>query len=119
MINKRMEALNLPTSVDDINLLEVLKEEFDISANDINGTIQLPEGVDMPSDEEIAAAKETLLAKYQGNEYSKKRGITYPEIKQQLDALYHDIVNGNLNAENSTFVSMIKAVKDEYPKSGE
>ena len=118
-MNKRMEALNLPTSVDDINLVEVLKEEFDISANDINGTIQLPEGVDMPSDEEIAAAKETLLAKYQGNEYSKKRGITYPEIKEQLDALYHDIVNGNLNAENSTFVSMIKAVKDEYPKPGE
>jgi hypothetical protein len=118
-MNKRMEALNLPTSVDDLTLIEVLKEEFNISANDINGTIQLPEGVDMPSDEEIAAAKETLLAKYQGNEYSKKRGITYPEIKQQLDALYHDIVNGNLNAENSTFVSMIKAVKDEYPKSGE
>lgn len=114
-----MEALNLPTSVDDINLLEVLKEEFDISANDINGTIQLPEGVDMPSDEEIAAAKETLLAKYQGNEYSKKRRITYPEIREQLDALYHDIVNGNLNAENSTFVAMIKAVKDEYPKPGE
>ena len=114
-----MEALNLPTSVDDINLVEVLKEEFDISANDINGTIQLPEGVDMPSDEELAAAKETLLAKYQGNEYSKKRGITYPKIGDQLDALYHDIVNGNLNAENSTFVSMIKAVKDEYPKPGE
>lgn len=117
-MNKRMEALNLPTSVDDLTLIEVLKEEFDISANDINGTIQLPEGVDMPSDEEIAIAKETLLAKYQGNEYSKKRGITYPEIKEQLDALYHDIVNGNLNAENSTFVSMIKAVKDQYPKSG-
>lgn len=118
-MNKRMVALNLPTSVDDLTLVEVLKEEFDISANDINGTIELPEGVDMPSDEEIASAKENLLARYQGNEYAKKRGITYPEIKQQLDALYHDIVNGNLNAENSTFVSMIKAVKDEYPKPGE
>ena len=114
-----MEALNLPTSVNDLTLVEVLKEEFDISANDINGTIQLPEGVDMPSDEEIASAKETLLGKYQGNEYSKKRRITYPEIREQLDALYHDIVNNNLNAENSTFVSMIKAVKDEYPKPGE
>ena len=111
-----MEALNLPTSVDDLNLIEVLKEEFDIAANDINGTIQLPEGVDMPSDEEIASAKENLLARYQGNEYAKKRRITYPEIREQLDALYHDIVNGNLNAENSTFVSMVKEVKDEYPK---
>lgn len=115
-MNKRMDGLNLPTSVDDLTLVEVLKVEFDISANDINGTIQLPEGVDMPSDEEIAAAKETLLAKYQGNEYSKKRRITYPQIKEQLDALYHDIVNDNLNAENSTFVSMIKSVKDKYPK---
>ena len=115
-MNKRIQQIPLPTSVDDLNLVEVLKEEIDISAMDINGTIQLQEGVTMPTDAEIATAKTNLLNKYVGNEYSRKRKVSYPSIKDQLDALYHDIVNGNLNEASSSFVSIIKAVKDEYPK---
>jgi len=115
-MSKRIQQIQLPTSVDDLNLVEVLKEEFNISATDINGTIQLPEGVTMPTDEEIATAKTNLLSKYQGIEYSRKRKVSYPSVKEQLDALYHDIVNGNLNEASSSFVSIIKAVKDEYPK---
>lgn len=118
-MSKRTDALNLPTSVDDLTLVEVLKEEFDILANDFNGIISLPEGVDMPSDEEIAIAKENLLAKYNGIEYIKKRRTEYPQIKEQLDALYHDITNGTLDVDNSTFISMIKSVKDKYPKPEE
>lgn len=115
-MNKRIQQIPLPTSVDDLNLIEVLKEEFDISAMDINGTIQLPEGVTMPSDDEIATAKINLLSKYTDNEYSRKRKVSYPSVKEQLDALYHDIINGNLNEANSSFVAMIKAVKEQYPK---
>jgi hypothetical protein len=115
-MNKRIQEIPLPTSVDELNIVEVLKEEFNISAIDINGNLQLPDGVEMPSDEEIATAKESLLAKYRGIEYSKKRKVSYPSVKEQLDALYHDIINGNLTAENSTFVSMINAVKEQFPK---
>lgn len=115
-MNKRIQEIPLPTSVDDLNIVEVLKEEFDISAMDINGTIKLPEGVTMPSDEEIASAKVNLLNKYTGNEYSRKRKVSYPSIKEQLDALYHDIIDGNLNEANSSFVAMIKSVKEQYPK---
>ena len=70
----------------------------------------------MPTDEEIATAKTNLYNKYQSVDYSRKRKISYPSVKDQLDALYHDIVNGNLNEASSSFVSIIKAVKNEYPK---
>jgi hypothetical protein len=115
-MNAKIQEIGIPNSVDDLNLVEVLKEEFNILATDINGKIKLPEGAVMPSDEEIAAAKLNLLGKYQSIEYARNRGNSYPALREQLDALYHDIVNGNLTESNSTFVSMIKAVKDQYPK---
>ncbi len=115
-MNKRIQQLQLPTSADGLNLIEVLKEEFEISATDINGTIQLPDGITMPTDEEIAIAKTNLYNKYKSVEYSRKRKISYPSLKDQLDALYHDIVNDNLNDTDSSFISIIKAVKDKYPK---
>ena len=119
MENKNITAINenMPTTVDDLNLVEVLDVEFGIKSAMINGEMQLPEGVSMPSDADIAAAKESLLLKYQQNLYTKYRSVAYPNIREQLDALYHDIINGNLNAENSSFVSMISAVKQQYPKA--
>ena len=119
MENKNITAINenMPTTVDDLNLVEVLDVEFGIQSAMINGEMQLPEGVSMPSDADIAAAKESLLLKYQQNLYTKYRSVAYPNIREQLDALYHDIINGNLNAENSSFVSMISAVKQQYPKA--
>jgi len=40
----------------------------------------------------------------------------YPEISEQLDLLYKDIVNGTLTAETSEFVKAIKSIKDMNPK---
>ena len=116
MTNKRLEAIIRPETVDDLELVEVLKEEFDIAANNISGQIILPEGVDMPSDDEIAAAKVSLLNKYNQNQPLKERKAEYPKIGDQLDALYHDIVNGNLTEETSSFVTLIKEIKERYPK---
>lgn len=115
-MRRSIEQLNIPTSVEDLKLVEVLKVEFNIEASDINGEIILPEGAEMPSDEEIASAKEALLSKYNSIEYTKKRRVSYPSIAKQLDALYHDIINGNLTADNSTFVAMLQEVKNQYPK---
>jgi hypothetical protein len=115
-MSKKIEAIPHPQSVDDILLVEVLDVEFGIKASDINGEIILPEGAVMPNDEEILAAKQSLLSKYNNNIYAKKRHALYPSLKEQMDALYRDIINDNLNAESSEFVAMIKAVKDSNPK---
>lgn len=116
-IQKNLDAINHPKTVDDLNIIEVLDIEFGIKAADINGEIILPEGINMPSDSDISVAKESLLQKYNDNLYGKQRRVEYPIIAEQLDALYHDIVNGNLTAGTSTFVALIQSIKDKYPKS--
>jgi len=39
----------------------------------------------------------------------------YPDLKEQLDALYRDILSGTVN-ESGEFFTMIKSVKDSVPK---
>ena len=118
MNQKNLDALNAmqPQSVDDLNLVEVLDVEFGIKAENDNGTIKILDGSSMPSDAGISTAKANLLAKYQNSFYAKKRGVEYPRIGDQLDALYRDIENGTLT-KSGEFYLMIKAVKDQYPKS--
>lgn len=117
-MSKKIEAIPTPQSVDDILLVEVLDVEFNIKANDLNGQVVLANDSDtMPSDSDIAAAKINLLNKYNNNLYAKKRRAEYPSLRDQLDALYKDIINDRLNADSSEFVSLIQAVKDSYPKS--
>ena len=53
------------------------------------------------------------------NEYKDKRQVEYPDIGDQLDALYHDIDDGKLGADakTGTWYTAVKAVKDEFPKN--
>jgi len=44
-----------------------------------------------------------------------EKAIQYPELKEQLDKLYHDINNGTLD-NTGDFYTAIKTVKDKYPK---
>tara|TARA_E500000305_G_C3867392_1_gene163486 strand:- start:105 stop:473 length:369 start_codon:yes stop_codon:yes gene_type:complete len=47
------------------------------------------------------------------------RARLYPELGDQLDALYHDIDDGKLGADakTGTWYTAVKAVKDEFPKN--
>jgi hypothetical protein len=42
------------------------------------------------------------------NKYQRDRAVAYPSIKDQLDDLYHNGIDG--------WKTTIKAVKDKYPK---
>ena len=53
-------------------------------------------------------SKEDILAKVNEMQYYSKRKHAYPEIREQLDAIYHDI---------DAWRASIKVIKDEYPKS--
>ena len=46
--------------------------------------------------------------------YERNRQQQYPEIKDHLDMLYHDLKSGNLN--NGTWIAAIDAVKENNPK---
>ena len=67
--------------------------------------------------------KAELLAKWQEKytEYNSKvykldREVEYPQLTEQLDALFHDIDDGKLDKTGS-FYTLLKEVKDTYPKA--
>jgi hypothetical protein len=43
------------------------------------------------------------------------RILEYPDLADQLDALWHDIHNGTLDT-TGVFYNLIKTVKDNHPK---
>ena len=68
-----------------------------------------------PTGEEIieeVKREEKIWLKY---EYERNRQKRYPDIEHQLDLLFHDIEEGNLDKTGS-FYSVIKAIKEEFPK---
>ena len=72
---------------------------LDANDKDITDTI------DMKAVE--AKAKE-LQTVYDNNKYQRDRAVAYPSIKDQLDDLYHNGIDG--------WKTTIKAIKDKYPK---
>ena len=63
-----------------------------------------------PTDAEIDAEVIRLQAEYDVQEYARSRKTDYPEIGDQLDALYHaGVFPANMAAR-------IKETKDKYPK---
>ena len=54
-------------------------------------------------------AKDVILAKVIAMQYVEKRKKEYPEIKQQLDEIYHNGID--------EWKKIIKAVKDKHPKA--
>ena len=57
---------------------------------------------------DILAKQKELKAEYEANKYQRDRAEAYPSIKDQLDDLYHNGIDG--------WKTTIKAVKDKYPK---
>ena len=80
--------------------------EFTIRGDEIEWQ---SDSIDQPTDEEITTEQERLQSEYDGNEYQRNRADDYPEIKEQLDYIYH---NGLTKWKSD----MIKPIKDKYPK---
>jgi len=60
------------------------------------------------SEADIKAKQAELQTDYDNKEYQRKRAAEYPTIKDQLDDIYHNGIDG--------WKTTIKAVKDKYPK---
>ena len=60
------------------------------------------------SEADIKAKQTELQTEFDNKEYQRKRAVEYPSIKDQLDDIYHNGVDG--------WKTTIKAVKDKYPK---
>ena len=69
-----------------------------------------------PAESDIITAFKARLVVEKSLEYQGNRANEYPEIGEQLDKLYKDIVAGTVTS-SGEFAKAIKAVKDKYPKS--
>ena len=78
-------------------------------------TIQWHDGTAVISKTDIEAKQAELQTAYDNNEYQRDRAIAYPEIKEQLDLLYKDLVAGKVDA-TGEWAKKIKKVKDDNPK---
>ena len=83
------------------------KAECTIKNDDID-SIEWHDGTEPISKEEIEIALEEVKAEYDAKQYQRDRKLEYPPIKDQLDDIYHNGLDG--------WKETIKAVKDKYPK---
>ena len=71
-------------------------------AFDVNGTsVSLDQSL-------VDAARTTLNAEYNAQEYARNRAKEYPTVVDQLDLIYHSGVDA--------WKAKIKETKDKYPK---
>ena len=89
-------------------ILEINSEaQVSVSNDDIN-TIVWENGTTPIAKADIEAKMAELQTEYDNNKYQRDRAAEYPSIKDQLDDIYHNGVDG--------WKTTIKAVKDKYPK---
>lgn len=72
------------------------------------------QGREAPSWEEVQAEIEREVDIYNYFLYERNRQEAYPDWRDQLDMLYHDIKSGNLA--DGSWVAAIDKVKEAHPK---
>ena len=71
-----------------------------------------------PTDAELKTEFDRQKELYITNQYQRDRKPLYPQLEEQLDALWHAIDSGALD-KTSKFYTDLKAVKDKHPKLSE
>ena len=93
-----------------IDAIKALKTDSNVSVNneDINQIIWDDGNPSNITNKQITDKQAELKTIYDNNKYQRDRADAYPSIKDQLDDLYHNGIDG--------WKTTIKAVKDKYPK---
>ena len=81
--------------------------KYAIRNNDVNNIEWLENTTHIPV-ADIEAKMVEVQAEYDSNKYQRDRAAEYPSIKDQLDDIYHNGIDG--------WKATIKATKDKYPK---
>ena len=84
--------------------------EYTLRGTSYDGLEWLDKDQTKPTEEEITQELERLKAEYELTQYQRQRAPEYPQIGDQLDALFHAGVFPPEMAEQ------IQAIKDKYPK---
>ena len=95
---------------DILNSILAIKSDAQVSVNaeDINQITWHDGNPTKITNKQILDKQAELKTVYDSNKYQRDRAVAYPSIKDQLDDLYHNGIDG--------WKTTIKAVKDKYPK---
>ena len=95
--------------IDIISAIIAINPKAEVSVNGEDySKITWHSGTTPISEADIKAKQAELKTNYDNKEYQRKRAEEYPTIKDQLDDIYHNGIDG--------WKTTIKAVKDKYPK---
>jgi len=86
---------------------------WSINADDYNQIIWETPDIPKPTRAQVDAKIAELKTEYAAKEYQRQRAPEYPDIKDQLDAIWK---GGDAYNE---MLAKVMAVKDKYPKPGE
>ena len=114
-INYKQERKDIYCSAMQAIIALVPEAKFSIQENDLS-TIDWQGGGTQPSNSAITTKMAELETEWNANEEARvSRFMAYPDIKEQLDKLFHDIDDGKLD-KTGTFYTALKAVKDANPQ---
>lgn len=85
---------------------------WSMNADDYDQIVWNSTDISKPTREEVEAEMARLQAEYDAKEYQRQRAPEYPNIKDQLDAIWK---GGDAYDE---MLAKVMAVKDKYPKPG-
>lgn len=87
------------------------------SKNKIYANLIVHDGGSKPTEAECTNGLKALQDAWdlENDSYKSKRRAEYPQLAEQFDLLYKDIVAGTVTT-NGDFAKAIKAVKDKYSK---
>lgn len=89
---------------------------FGIIMNDYTSIDWQDESSAPPTETEIKAKLEELIAEWEVADFRRHRYLAYPEIEVQLAMIYDDMAAGRLpGAETSEWFALIKGIKEQYP----
>ena len=109
--------MSIPTYYDAIlELVPNAKVGVNIKGDQIK--VNWEDGREQPTPEAIQTKLTELQADYDSKQYQRDRAEAYPELKEQLDLLWHAIDGGkfNVKSKDTDFYKKLKAVKDANPK---
>ena len=96
----------IPKNMSDEDISELYNTEF--------VDWECPDGSEPPSWDEVETEIKREVEIYNYYLYERQREKLYPDWKTQMDMLYHDIKNKNL--ENGSWIQSIDNIKSTYPK---
>ena len=88
---------------------------FGFDGEHIYANLVIHSGDDKPSESACTAGIAALQATYDNAAYKRTRAAAYPELKEQLDLLYKDML-ADKGDKTGTWFAAVKAVKDATAK---